>query len=93
MIEVTEKYYIKVDDCYTVYEKAIVQTGKKQGEENYINPSYYGTLTQALNNVIHRVQKDKLKSDEVISLKEVVKLLVDIQKEFAELVKGIENYD
>lgn len=94
MIKITEKYYIKNDDlCYQVCERSIVQSGKNKGEEWYGNATYHTTFHEALNNVIHRIQKDKLNIDETISLKQAVKLLVDVQKEFTDIVKGIENYD
>ena len=92
MIKVTDKYYISVDDNYTVYEKTVVKNGKNAGTESYVNPSYYGTMSMALNNVVHRIQKDELKSEEIITLQEAVKTMVDVQNEFNEILKGIEDY-
>ena len=93
MIKVTDKYYIKVDDCYIVYEKSIAQSGKNQGNEVYGNASYFPTMTMALNNIIHRIQMEKLSGDDVIPLKQAIQELVTIQKEFTDIVGGLENYE
>ena len=93
MIKVTDKYYIAVSDCYTVYERSIAKSGKNQGSETFGNASYFPTMTMALNNIIGRTQKDKLSGDDVISLKEAIEILTDVQKEFTDIVKGLENYE
>ena len=93
MIKVTEKYCIEVDNCYVVQEHKIAQSGKNQGEVIYSNPTYHGTMHEALTNVIRRIQRDKLKTDGVIYLKDAVKILVDVQKEFSDIVKGLEVYE
>ena len=93
MIKVTDKYYVKVDDCYTVCERTISQSGKNQGSEVYTNIAYHHDMQGALNSIIRKVQMDQLKSDEIISLKDAIKVLVDIQKEFTDIVGGLENYE
>lgn len=94
MIKVTEKYFIEVEDRqYIVCQKTIIQNGKNAGMENYINHTYHSTMVESLNNIIKRIQKDKLITDNVIELKEAIKVLVDTQKEFTDIVKGLENYE
>lgn len=91
MIKVTEKYCIDVDDRqYIVQQHTVVKSGKNEGDVNYINQTYHATMTEALTNVIRRIQKDKLKTDEIIYLKDAIKILIDVQKEFTDIAKGIE---
>ena len=92
MIKVTDKFYIKVDYCYTVYEKNIGQSGKSKGEDVFVNATYHGSMVEALQNIIHRIQISKLKSDDIITLKEAIKILVDTKQEFIDIVKDVENY-
>lgn len=89
MIKVTDKYFISVSDCYVVYEKSIIQSGKNEGAEKFNNPTYHYDMTDALTYCIRRIQMDNLNGDEVIELKEAAKILIDTQKEFTELVRGI----
>ena len=93
MIQVTNKYYIGVTDCYTVYEKSIAQSGKNQGNEVFANATYHYDMQSALNNIIRRIQMDKLSGDDVIPLKDAIKVLVDTQKEFIDIVGGLEKYE
>lgn len=91
MIKVTEKYWIDVDNCYIVQEKKVAASGKNKGEVLYSNPTYHGTMNEALVNVIRRIQRDKLKENEVIELKDAINILTDIQKEFTDIAKGLES--
>ena len=92
MIQVTDKYYIKVTDCYIVQEKTVIKKeGKNQGADNYINATYHGSMHEALSNIIHRIQKDKLNTDSVISLQQAIKELVSVQREFIDAVKSVEE--
>ena len=91
MIKVTEKYCIDVDNCYIVQEQKVARSGKNQGEVVYSNQTYHGTMHEALTNIIRRIQRDKLKTDGVIDLKDAIKILVDTQNEFSDIVKDLET--
>ena len=93
MIQVTDKYYVKIDDCYIACERSISQSGKNQGDEVFTNIAYHHDMQGALNSIIRKVQMDQLKSDEIILLKDAIKVLVDIQKEFTDIVGGLEKYE
>ena len=84
MIKVTDKYMIKAsEDCYTVYEVKISESGK----EYTTNATYYGEMTSAINNILHRMQRRKLDSDEVITLKEAIEELRTAKEEFTKLIE------
>lgn len=93
MIQVTEKYFIQVDNRqYIVFAKSTVQSGKNQGEIVWIDSTYHGTMTEALTNVLRRMQRDKLSDDRIIPLKEAIKELKTVQDEFTKLTQNLENY-
>ena len=93
MIQITDKYFIKVEDRqYIVSAKSVVQSGKNQGETVWIDSTYHGTMLEALTNVLRRMQRDKLSGDKVIALAEAVKEIKTIQNEFTNIVKDLEHY-
>lgn len=96
MIQVTDKYCIEVDDRqYIVYLQVISQGDKTKGEVVQKNPTYHSTMVDALNNIIHRMQKDKLNTDTVMTLQESINKLQEIKEEFTKLlgrIQGLEDY-
>lgn len=86
MIKVTDKYYIEIDNaCYTVYERKIAQSGKNSGKELFQNPTYYGNLHMALDNIIRRMTVDELKSKDVIELQDAVTAIEKLKEKVIEI--------
>ena len=94
MIKITDKYWIEVDDRqYIVSQKTITKSGSNAGKENHINHTYHATMVEALNNIIRRIQKDRLNVDEIMTLKQAIDTLVEVQKDFNDIVGGLEKYE
>lgn len=94
MIRVSDDYFVDVDsNCYTVYKRVIAKSGKNVGQENYINASYHASMKSALENIINRIQKEDLQKDRIIPLQEAIEILVNVKKEFIDLISEVETYE
>ena len=92
MIKVTDKYYIEIDNaCYTVYERKIAQSGKNSGKELFQNPTYYGNLHMALDNIIRRMTVDELKSKNVIELQDAVAAMQELKEKVVAIAYDLQH--
>lgn len=97
MIKVTDNIYIEVNTSYyTVFEKG---TNKKTGKDTQVKSTYHDTLEQAYKNVVERLTKYALDTDEVIDLQQVLSIMKQMQRTFlnswdksdSELITGKEE--
>ena len=92
MIKVTDKYHIEIDNaCYTVYERKIAQSGKNSGKELFQNPTYYGNLHMALDNIIRRMTVDELKSKNVIELQDAVAAMQELKEKVVAIAYDLQH--
>lgn len=84
MIKITDKYYIEIDTHFTVFEFKVVESGKNAGKETRVNSTYHYSIEDALNEVMRRLTRDKLNTDEVIDIHKVLGLLRELKAEFIE---------
>ena len=84
MIKITDKYVIEIDTHFTVSECKVIQTGKRAGELTYVNQTFHYSIEDALNEVMRRLTRDKLNTDEVIEIHKVLGLLRELKAEFVE---------
>ena len=96
MIRVTNKYFVKATSgYYTVIEEKISSRGKNEGQKILVEQTYHHSLESALNEIYRRIILEKLETDDLMKIDEVIEVLLEIKDEFVKVksieLDGIEN--
>lgn len=82
LIRVTDKYLIKVCGYYTVVEEKVSSKGKNEGQLIQVEQTYHHSLESALNEIYRRVVVEKLETEKLMKLDDVIEVLLNVKKEF-----------
>lgn len=88
MIQITDKYFIYADSlCYIVKEKKNTLV-KGVPTETFVNLTYHGKLTQAIQSVYDRLLRMKIAEIDM-KLSDVLGVVLELNKEFDDKIKGL----
>jgi len=88
-VHVFDNYYIDVDSMnFTVVKQTVVRTGKRKGETNKTTFGYFGTLEDAVNDILEEVVIAKIQKKEVLELNEAFEIYKKEFKKFEKLLKN-----
>jgi hypothetical protein len=90
MIRIGDRYMIDADEhCFTVSDIMVRGENTKKPGEEYLRPiSYHGTLTEALQSISRRMQRQIVSEKEQITLADAIRRMRDVESRIGRMIEG-----